>query len=61
MQIPKISGFAINENAAKNLRNAAPSPFSRMDCIVAADFLRAIILGLRVIEDDSPEFRVLSG
>jgi hypothetical protein len=38
MQIPKICCFSINENATKNLRNAAQPPFSRMNCIVAADF-----------------------
>ncbi len=38
MQIPKICGFSINENAAKNLRNAVRAGFSRTDCSETADF-----------------------
>ena len=38
MQIPKICGFSINENAPKNLRNAAQVGFSRTDCSKTADF-----------------------
>jgi hypothetical protein len=38
MQIPKICGFSINENAPKNLRNADRAGVSRMDCSKTADF-----------------------
>jgi len=37
MQIAKIGGFSINENTAKNLRNAVQARLSRMDCIDMVD------------------------